>query len=53
MRYQQLNIDTFPLKEKIHKFKVRQFLNKINKTSPYISYDMYGTKTGRLTTQKN
>ena len=51
--HQQLNIDITVLKEDMYKFKVRQFLSKINKIAPYIKYDMYGTKTGRLATQKN
>ena len=48
----KLNIDLSSLDNSRHKFKVRQFLKKINKTSPYIIYDARGTKTGRLTAKQ-
>jgi DNA polymerase I-like protein with 3'-5' exonuclease and polymerase domains len=44
----KLNIDMTPLKKRRHEFKVRQFIRKMKRTSPYIIYDMRGTKTGRL-----
>jgi len=47
----KLNIDTAPLDTRRHEFKVRRFLKKINKVSPYITYNMRGTKTGRLTSK--
>jgi len=47
----KLNIDVDSLEDRRHEFKVRRFLKKINKTSPYIIYDMEGTKTGRLTSK--
>jgi len=45
----KLNLSLSSLDARRHEFKVRRFLQKINKTSPYIIYDMKGTKTGRLT----
>ena len=45
----RLNIDLSPLKSRMHEYKVRQFLQKNQKVQPYINYNMYGTKTGRLT----
>jgi len=47
----KLNIDMSSLDKRRHEFKVRRFLKKINKTSPYIVYDIRGTKTGRLTSK--
>lgn len=51
--FQKLKIDLTPMNKKIYDFKVRQIKDKIQKTSPYIKYDVFGTKTGRLTTKKH
>ena len=48
----KLNIDTLTLEKRQHEYKVRKFIKKIKKTPPYISYNMYGTKTGRLTSKQ-
>ena len=45
----KLNLNLSSLDMRRHEFKVRRFLQKINKMPPYITYDMRGTKTGRLT----
>ena len=45
----KLNVDTSILKNRRHEFKTRQFIRKINEIPPYINYNAYGTKTGRLT----
>jgi len=47
----KLNIDLTPLEGRRHEFKARQFLKKISNIEPYITYDMRGTKTGRLTSK--
>ncbi len=35
-----------------HNLKTRNFLKKIHKTRPYCEYNIFGTKTGRLTNKK-
>jgi len=52
IKNQKLNIDAAALSSRLAEFKVRQFHKKLSKTSPYISYNIFGTKTGRLTTNK-
>ena len=52
IRSKKLNIEVSALKNKLHEFKARQWREKIKNCSPYISYDILGTKTGRLTTKK-
>jgi len=47
----QLNLNSISLDSRRHEFKVRRFLKKINKIPPYITYDIQGTKTGRLTSK--
>jgi hypothetical protein len=51
--YQRLNVDLSFLKNKYEDPKFRAFHNKIKKTDPYIKYNPFGTKTGRLTTRKH
>jgi len=52
IKNRKLNVDLEVLKPRRHEFRVRQFIRKIKEISPYIIYDMYGTKTGRLTSKK-
>lgn len=47
-----LNIDLSSLSKRIHKAKTRRFREKIGRTSTKISYNIFGTKTGRLATNK-
>ena len=50
---QKLNIDLEGFKPHMAEYRARQWRKKIKETSPYIKYDIFGTKTGRLTTKKN
>lgn len=53
IKYKKLNIDLSELKTQRHKLEVRNFIQKINKIEPHIKYNIFGTKTGRLSTIKN
>jgi len=48
----RVRIDLSPLKSQRHQFRVNQFYNKVSSISPNIRYNIFGTKTGRLTTKK-
>ena len=52
IKEKKLHIDLSVLKSRLAEYKVRQFYKKICKTTPQISYNIFGTKTGRLTTTK-
>jgi len=49
----KLNIDKSSLRPLMYKLKVRNFMKKLDVVRPYVEYDIFGTKTGRLTTKKN
>lgn len=53
IRFQKLNIDITAMNGELATFRGRQFFKKISKTEPCIKYDIFGSKTGRLTTKKN
>ena len=53
IRQNYLDIDPDALKDRVHEFKVRQFINKLSRTNNYIDFNLFGTKTGRLSTKKN
>ena len=48
IKYRKLNVDVRELKDKFGEARVRKFIKKIQKTPPYIKYNIFGTKTGRL-----
>jgi len=49
---QKLNIDIGEFKPHLAEYKARQWRKKVENISPYVKYDIFGTKTGRLTTKK-
>lgn len=51
IKYRRLNVDISNIN--ISSERSRMFYKKINKTDPYIQYDGFKSKTGRLTTRKN
>ncbi len=53
LKYQKLNIDLSVLNNDLADKRTKDFYKKIMKTEPYIKYNPFGTKTGRLTTQKH
>ena len=52
IKYQSLNIDLSELGQDLGNIKVREFYKRMSTMQPYIEYDIFGTKTGRLTTTK-
>ena len=52
IRQQKLAIDYAEIARESHHFKTRNFLKKSKYIKPYISYNIHGTKTGRMTTYK-
>jgi len=50
LKYQKLNIDKHALDHKLVNYKTRSFLRKLSNVDPFISYNMFGTVTGRMTT---
>ncbi|MBT5638619.1 MAG: hypothetical protein HOJ16_08670 [Candidatus Peribacter sp.] len=49
---EELNIDFARLKKDYHDQKVRRFLKKVKGIEHCVSYNVFGSKTGRLTTNK-
>ena len=47
----RLDIDKTALNNRLAEVRVRDFLNKLKKIKPYVSYNQFGSKTGRLTTE--
>jgi hypothetical protein len=46
----KLNIDLSILNENIQDNRARTLLNRLGEAKPYVSYNLFGSKTGRLTT---
>ena len=53
IKNRKLNVDASQLSKDLYKFKVRRFAKKIRETAPYIKYNSFKTKTGRLATRPN
>lgn len=53
MKNRKLNIDYSELNPRMHEFRVRKFLSNNKDTMPYVGYDPFKTKTGRLATKMN
>jgi len=49
----KLNVNYSELTSRMHEFKVRKFISNNKNTMPYINYDSFKTKTGRLATKTN
>ena len=52
IRQQKLTVDYAEIARESHQFKTRNFLKKSKYIKPHISYNIHGTKTGRMTTYK-
>jgi hypothetical protein len=52
IRYQKVNVDMASFRGRMNEYKTRQFFKKLNNTAPYVDYNIFGTKTGRLSTRK-
>ena len=52
IRKQKLTVDYAEIARQSHHLKTRNFLKKSKYIKPYISYNIHGTKTGRMTTYK-
>ena len=49
IRHQELNISMEGIRSIYHKTATRKFVKNLQRYSPYCRYNMWGTKTGRLT----
>lgn len=53
IKERRVKLDLAGIKKRLIEARVRTFLKKLDKTAPYVYYDQFGTRTGRLTTTKN
>jgi len=53
IKNRKLNIDTSEINNQLFKFKTRKFIQRVNSKPHYITYDAFGTKTGRLSTKNS
>ena len=53
IKQNRLRINSSAIKERMVEFRARQFARKLSKVEHACKYNVFGTKTGRLTTEKD
>lgn len=52
IKYSPVNVDMTSIRSESYKQKVMKFMKSLNRTKMNVSYNIFGTKTGRLTVNK-